>query len=116
MEYILSRWFQCRRDRGIRQSGPKISHSRHAAKEPPQAIGVSPGVLLSRSRTTSLPPPRLTRGARERVTNTGRHCPALSRDHDGTTAKKIGLAIQLSQGQDRQPLSPEGAHPPAVRA
>ena len=29
---------------------------------------------------------------------------------------KIGLAIQLSQGQDRQPLSPEGAHPPAVRA
>ena len=30
-------------------------------------------------------------------------------------SEKIGLAIQLSQGQDRQPLSPEGAHPPAVR-
>ena len=28
---------------------------------------------------------------------------------------KIGLAMQLSQGQDRQPLSPEGAYPPAVR-
>jgi hypothetical protein len=29
--------------------------------------------------------------------------------------KKIGLAIQRSQGQDRQPLSPEGTHHPAVR-
>jgi hypothetical protein len=27
---------------------------------------------------------------------------------------KTGLAMQLSQGQDRQPLSPEGARPPAA--
>jgi hypothetical protein len=31
-------------------------------------------------------------------------------------SEKKGLTIQLSQGQDRQPLSPEKAHPPAVRA
>ena len=37
-------------------------------------------------------------------------------EREVTAAKKIGLAMQLSQGQDRQPLSPEGAYPPAVRA
>ena len=35
-------------------------------------------------------------------------------EREGTAAKKIGLAMQLSQGQDRQPLSPKRAHPPAV--
>jgi len=35
-------------------------------------------------------------------------------EREVTAAKKIGLAMQLSQGQDRQPLSPEEAPPPHV--
>ena len=47
----------------------------------------------------------LAGGARLRATKAGRRCSAVPYRHRDT---QTGLAIQLSQGQGRQPLSPEG--------